>query len=193
MAKKEGVLAKLSEREKMQLGGLGLFLMCMAAIGAVIFFQRAMEKIEASTGAYQDALDYLAMAGPEYVEQVAALNAQSTHKNIDDETLNNNALKLTSFVAEQAQAAKIEVSSYDEDEMPFGGKKNAGPIVIEKQLRFEIRRAQMEQLMDLLDRIHQSPEPVFVKRLDIRAQRNVPGEVRAIVTVSTYVKREEQS
>lgn len=190
---KKGLLDRLSEREKTQLFGLGLFLLVMASLLGVGLFMRAMEDIEVSTNRYEAALDFLATAGPAYAERASAESKQGTHKNVDDEALRKNNIKLTSFVAAEAEKSSIEVSSYDEDELPFGNKKDGGPIVIEKQLRFEIRKAQMSQLMDLLDRIHKSPEPVFVKRLDIRAQPKKPGEVRAVVTVSTYVKKDAEA
>lgn len=190
---KKGFLAKLSEREKMQLGGLALFLTVMASLVGIGLFQRAMEDIELTTNKYKAALDYVATAGPAYAERAATASATGTHKRVDDESLRKNNIKLTSFVAEQAEKASIDVSSYDEDELPFGNKKDGGPIVVEKQLRVEIRIAQMSQLMDLLDRIHKSEEPVFVKRLDIRAQRKKPGEVRAVVTVSTFVKKDAEA
>lgn len=183
---------RLSERERYQLAGLGLFLIVLASILGIALFQRSMEEIEASTSRYEDALDLLATAGPAYAENAAQAGSEGTHKGISDEILRKNNIKLTSFVAEQAEKAEIEVSSYDEDELPFGNKKDGGPIVVEKQLRVEIRKANMSDLMDLLDRIHKSNEPVFVKRLDIRAQRQRKGEVRAVVTVSTYVKKEAE-
>ena len=186
---KSGVFQNLSEREKMQLAGLGLFLLVMASILGAGLFMTAMDDIEAATGRYESALDLLATAGPAYSERAALADEQGTHKKVDDEALEKNNIKLTSFVAEQAEKASIEVSSYDESELPFGNKKDGGPIIVEKQLRVEIRKAQMAELMDLLDRVHKSEEPVFVKRLDIRAQRRIPGEVRAIVTVSTYIKK----
>lgn len=188
----KGMLAKLSEKEKMQLAGLALFLTVMACILGVGLFMRAMEDIETATNKYESTLDFLATAGPAYAERTASEMKQGTHKNVDDEALRKNNIKLTSFVAEQAEKAKIDVSSYDESELPFGNKKDGGPIIVEKQLRVEIRKAEMSNLMLLLDRIHQSPEPVFVKRLDVRAQRKKPGEVRAVVTVSTYVKKEAE-
>ncbi len=190
---KRGFVDKLSEREKTQLIGLALFLTVMSSLLGIGLFMRAMEKIETSTNTYESALDFLATAGPAYAERTASKSQQGTHKHVDDEALRKNNIKLTSFVAEQAEKSSIEVSSYDESELPFGNKKDGGPIVIEKQLRVEIRKAQMSALMDLLDRLHKSEEPVFVKRLDIRAQRKSPGEVRAVVTVSTYVKKEPEA
>ncbi len=174
---------------------LWLMLATFAVLGlfvGVMAFRGSMEEIEKEADGYRSALDYLAVAGPEYVAQKANKKDKQSHKKVDDETLSSNAIKLTSFVAEHAAAAEITVTSYDEDSLPFGGsgKKDDGPIIIEKQLRVEIRDADMSKLLELLDRIEKSPEPVFVKRLDIRDQKK-PGEVRAVVTVSTFVKKEK--
>lgn len=191
-ADKKKFWERLSERERYQLIGLGIFLCVMATIVGVALFQRQMEEIEQATTRYETALDFLATAGPAYAERASAEAASATHKNIDDETLTNNDIKLTSFVAEHAEKTNITISSYDEDQLPFGNKNAGGPIVIEKQLRVEIRSAKMSELIELLDLIEKSEEPVFIKRLDIRAQRKKPGEVRAVVTVSTFVKKPPQ-
>ncbi len=172
-----------------------LMLITFASLGlfvGVMAFRGSMEEIQKEADDYRSALDYLALAGPDYVAQKASRSAKKSHKKVDDETLASNAIKLTSFVAEHAAAAQITVTSYDEDSLPFGGsgKKDDGPIIIEKQLRVEIRDAEMSKLLELLDRIEKSPEPVFVKRLDIRDQKK-PGEVRAVVTVSTFIKKEK--
>ena len=186
-----GMLSRLSEKEKIQLTVWAMFMCVMLSIAAVIFFNRQMEEIDQDTGRYEAALDYLATAAPAFAERNKATGAQGTHKNVDDEALRKNDIKLTSFVAQLAEKAKLEVSSYDESELPFGNTKDGGPIVVEKSLRVNIREAPMTALIDLLERVHKAPEPVFVKRLDIRGKRKKPGIVRATVTVSTYLKKEE--
>jgi len=183
---------KLSQRERYQLMGLAAFLCVMVTIVGVVVFQRQMEEIEQATTRYELALDFLATAGPAYAERASAQSASATHKRVDDETLTKNDIKLTSFVAEHAERSNITISSYDEDQLPFGNKSAGGPIIVEKQLRVEIRTAKMSELIQLLDRIEKAEEPVFVKRLDIRAWRKKPGEVRAVVTVSTFVKKPPQ-
>lgn len=184
---------KLSERERHALVGLGGFLCFLVIVVAVVLFQRHVAEIEDSTRRYADALDFLAAAGPAYAERLNAESAEGTHKKIDDETLTNNDIKLTSFVAEHAEKAEITVSSYDEDQIPYGNKNTDGPIVVERQLRVEIRNAEMNDLVQMLDLIERSPEPVFVKRLDIRGIRKNPGEVRAVLTISTFTKKQQES
>jgi hypothetical protein len=188
---KKGLLDRLSQKERYQLAGLGIFLMVMASIVAVGLFQRSVSEIEKTTDQYEAALDFLATAGPAYAER-ATEGGATTHKKVDDEVLRKNDIKLTSFVAEQAEKEGITVSSYDEDELPFGNKKDGGPIYVEKQLRVEIRKAKMSELIKLLDRIYRSTEPVFIKRVDIRKRRRDKGQVRSIVTVATYVKKDAE-
>ncbi len=183
----------LSDRERYGLVGLVAFLFVLLTIVGVAIFQQQMAEIEDKTRAYESALDLLATAGPAYAQRLSDESAQGTHKNIDSETLAKNDIKLTSFVADHAEKTNITVSSYDEDQLPFGNKKDGGPIIVEKQLRVEIRKAQMADMMQLLDRIERSPEPVFVKRLDIRDRGKVEGEVRAVLTISTFVRKDQES
>lgn len=191
-AKKSSFWAQRTPSERLYIAGLGVTFIVLGLFVLVMTFRGKMETIEQETSGYRAALDYLAIAGPEYQAKIASDNSKKSHKKTDDDTLQNNAVKLTSFVAEHAAAAQITVTSYDEDSLPFGGsgKNNDGPIILENQLRVEIREADMTKLLDLLDRIEKSPEPVFVKRLDVRDMKK-PGEVRAVITVSTFVKKEK--
>ncbi|MEZ4461874.1 MAG: hypothetical protein R3E66_19565 [bacterium] len=178
--------------ERRYIIALGVTFAVLAVAVSVLQFRASMDSIDEEANNYKSALDYLAVAGPEFVSRKASKTEKKSHKKIDEETLATNNLKLTSFVAEHAAAAQITVTSYDESSLPFGGsgKKDDGPIILEKQLRVEIRDAEMTKLLDLLDRIEKSPEPVFIKRLDVRDQKK-PGEIRAVVTVSTFVKKEK--
>jgi len=189
---KASLLASFSERDRKLLMLFPLiFVLVAIAIGA-IFYSRSIDRIEQQAASHRAALDYLAQSAPEFLEKQSRAQSAKSHKKMDDEVLKTNDIKLTSFVAEHAAAAQITITSYDEDEMPFGGtgKSSAGPIITERQLRIEIREAEMNKLLDLLDRIEKSTEPVFIKRLDIRDVRK-KGDVRAIVTVSTFIRKEK--
>lgn len=183
--------ANRTASERKYLMALGGTFVVLGVLIAVLQFRASMDDIESEANTYRSTLDYLAAAAPDYLASRASQEGKKGHKKVDDETLSSNNIKLTSFVAEHAAAAQITVTSYDESSMPFGNaKKDDGPIILEKQLRVEIRDAQMAALLDLLDRIEKSPQPVFIKRLDIREQKK-PGEIRAVVTVSTFVKKEK--
>lgn len=191
---KQSFWEKRTPSERVYISALGATMFVLAIFVFLMSFWGSMEAIDEEADGYKSALDYLAVAGPEFQAKRERDDSQKSHKKIDDETLATNNVKLTSFVAEHAAASQITITSYDEDSLPFGGsgKKDDGPIILEKQLRVEIREAEMSKLLDLLDRIEKSPEPVFVKRLDVRDQKK-PGEVRAVVTVSTFVKKEKAS
>ena len=189
-----GGLKNLSDREKrLMMGMFGVFA-CLIVFAIVMTFQSSMEEISKDTENYKQALDLLAVAGPEFIESKSGSTSTQSHKKLDEELLAKNTIKLTSFVAEHAAATDITISSYDEDELPFGGSgKDDGPIIVERQLRIEIRDADFDKLVTLLDRIEKSTDPVFIKRLDIRKQRKKLGRVRAVVTVSTFEKKEKES
>lgn len=194
--KKGGVLANLSDREKRLMMAMFAVFAVILIIIPVTLVQNAMDEVETETESYRQALDLLAAGAPEYLEQKKSQKQNQSHKDISDEVLDNNDLKLTSFVAEQAGAVDITVTSYDEDQLPFGDTKSGeGPIIIENQLRVEIREAEMAKLISLMDRIEKSSEPVFIKRLDVREHRsrNSVGKVRAVLTVSTFVRKQKES
>ncbi len=192
VAPKASFLDSLSPRDRKLLKLLPVIpTLALVVIGGV-FFARSIDSVEQEVAAHRSTLEYLAKAAPEFVEKQARAQGAKSHKTMDEEKLKSNNIKLTSFVAEHAAAAEITIASYDEDEMPFGGsgKSNTGPIITERQLRIEVREAQMSKLLDLLDRIEKSSEPVYIKRLDIRDIKKA-GDVRAVVTVSTFIKKEK--
>ena len=186
--------ATRNPREQKMLLGLAVFFPLLALVVAVGLIQRSMSEIELETAEYKQSLDLVAAAAPSYLEAQQKGDDTGTHKQVTEETLTKNDIKLTSFVAEHAGAAKIDVTSYDEDQIPFGtqGKGDGGPIIVEKQLRVEIRSASMASLVDLLDRIEKSEKPVFIKRVDVRKHGKDPGQVRSVLTVSTFVRKAKE-
>jgi hypothetical protein len=191
-------LSKLSDREKKLLLAMAGVFVTLALLVTISLFQRSLQELEKDTNNLQQALNTLALAGPAYVQRTAgAGDADPRAARFSDEVLKNNELRLTSFVATHAAATNITVNSYDEDQLPLGSRSktgpDAGPVVIERTLRADIREAQMDNLLQLLDRIENSGEPVVIKRLDVRAQRGREGQVRAMLIVSTYERRDKES
>ncbi|MFU8805579.1 MAG: hypothetical protein ACNA8W_17330 [Bradymonadaceae bacterium] len=192
-------LGKLSAREqKLVMAMLGVFVILSLAV-VIGLFQRSLHELEEDTQNLQLALSTLSLAGPAYVARTTDSGEVDPRvARFSDEILSNNDLKLTSFVATHAAATNINVNSYDEDQIPLGsktkgGKADDGPVIVERQVRVDIREAQMDNLLKLLERIENSPEPVIVKRLDVRAQRGREGQVRAMFIVSTYIRRDKES
>lgn len=193
-SKISGFYANRTDSEKRYIQVAAVFFPLFAFVIGIIIFSQSIDEIEAETAGYKASLDLLATAAPVYLENQKSAAQATSHKKLDDEIMLKNDIKLTSFVDAHADKAGIDVSSYDEDELPFGSKsEGSGPIVIEQQLRVEIREAKMADLVQLMDRIEKDTKPVFIKRLDIRKRGREPGDVRAVLTVSTFVKREKSS
>ncbi len=189
-------LENRTDSEKRLLAVAAIILPTLFLGAGVYMYSQSIGEIEEETQRYKGSLDLLATAAPVYLEQQKNAQQATSHKKLDDETLAKNDIKLTSFVAAHASKAEITVSSYDEDELPFGSSNDAeagDPIIIEQQLRVEIREASMANLVKLMDFIEKDTKPVFIKRLDIRKRGREPGDVRAILTVSTFVQREKSS
>jgi hypothetical protein len=186
----KAALDNLSQRERMLLKvmvGVFAFLALAVVIG---LSQRSIGELRAETATYESALQLLATAGPNYIEAQGGQAEDPRLVKFTDEVLDEARVQLTSFVATQASAAGISVSSYDEDQHTLGSARpeEGMPIIIERQLRIDIREAQMDRLIDMLHRIEESGEPVVIKRIDIRALRD-EGSVRVRLFVSTFQRR----
>ncbi len=185
-----GALNNLSERERTLLKAMGGVFAVLAIFLVIGLTQRSVNEIKAETATYETALNLLATAGPAYLESQGGHDEDPRVAMFTDEVLDETRVQLTSFVATQASAAGINVSSYDEDQHPLGSTRpeEGEPIIIERQLRVDIREADMDRLIDMLHRIEESDEPVVIKRVDIRALRD-EGKVRVRLFVSTFQRR----
>lgn len=188
-------LTDLNEREKKLLIALAIILPTLLGVLVVGVFTRSLNEIEESTQQYKQALDLVSTVGPSYLEkQGKGSNESGMRAKFTDEVMTGNDIKLTSFIATQAAAVNISVSSYDETEIPIGSKSgDSGSLITERKLTIEIRDASFDTLLKLLERIEASDRPVVIKRIRLQAKPRRPGEVSARVEISTYIKKEEQS
>ncbi|RAL22821.1 hypothetical protein DL240_07975 [Lujinxingia litoralis] len=186
-------IANLSDRERKLLGLMFATFAVLGIFVTVMLVQRSLADIESETQTYEDVLNLLATAAPDYLAQEAGGAVDPRVERFSDEVLDNNTVQLTSLVATHATAANISVSSYDEDQSPLGSTRGSkdGPIIVERTLRVDIRRAEMNALIDLLDRIETSGDPVIIKRVDVRSVGG-EGMVRAQVVVSTFQRRAQE-
>ncbi|RDV38561.1 hypothetical protein DV096_07040 [Bradymonadaceae bacterium TMQ3] len=186
-------IAGLSDRERKLLAAMFATFAVLGIFVTVMLVQRSLDTIEAETTTYEDVLNLLATAGPDYLAQEAGGAVDPRVERFSEEVLDNNTVQLTSLVATHATAANISVSSYDEDQSPIGSARgnDGGPIIVERLLRVDIRRAEMNALVDLLDRIEKSDDPVIIKRVDVRSVGG-EGQVRAQLVVSTYQRRAQE-
>ena len=195
MGKLKEQLQDLSDREKKLLVAMAIILPTLIGILVIGVFYRSLNEIEESTQQYKQALTLVSTVGPSYMEKKkSGSKDQGVRSKFTDEVMENNDIKMTSFIATQAAAVNINVSSYDEAEIPIGSKSgDEGPLITERKLTVEIRDARFETLLKLLERIETSDRPVVIKRIRVQGKPRRPGEVSARIEVSTYVKKAEQS
>src|SRR5690554_7565836 len=98
-------------------------------------------------------------------------------------------------MAARATEAGVSPNSYDTEEIPLGSASadKSQPMLFENKVRVDIRATQIDDLLKFLEVIETSGEPVVIKRIDLRGNARVPGEVRARVEVSTFVKKKKRS
>src|SRR5690554_4007911 len=184
----------LSAREKKMLAAMAIIMpiLVMAVISGL--FSRSLGSIEDQTREYQKSLDLLAVAGPVYLKKQAPTDQNTLASLFTEEVLTDNPVKLTGFMAARATEAGVSPNSYDTEEIPLGGSSSdkSQPMLFENKVRDDIRATQINDLMKFLEVIETSGEPVVIKRIDLRGNARVPGEVRARVEVSTFVKKKKE-
>ena len=190
-----GALAKLTERERSLLGLMAICLTGLALAIGVYLFSSSQKQKQVEIDQYQETLDALQEYGPTYIaQQNAESEGGSDRGRFNSETLKNNRVKLTSFVATHASAVDLKVDNYDEDELPLStGNKDDGPILTEHSVKVDIKSAEMDKVILLLDRIEKSKEPVIIKRVNLRNLTREKGKVRANVVLSTYSQKDQES
>ena len=163
-----------------------------SAFGAVFYmYFSAISDIELETRKYEDNLELVRIQGADFFARQSKSQQSDSHKDVSPETLAGNELQMTSFVAKHAEAVGISVSSYKEDQLPFN-PKGEGPLVMENRLKVEIRDAQMDAFVQLMDKIEKAREPVFIKQFQVRKHRKKPGQIRAVMTVSTFATKDRE-
>lgn len=189
------MLDNLTERERLLLKAMFGVFAVLAVFVIIGLAQRSVAELEEETVRYETALDLLARAGPDFAAAQHGGGDDDEFTRADlftEEVLEDNEVQLTSYVASHASAVDVSVSSYDVDEHPLGSRgEDEGPLIEERQLRVDIRNAEMDRFIELLHRIEESREPVVIKRIDVRSVRD-EGKVRALLVVSTFQYGDEE-
>jgi hypothetical protein len=181
----------LFEENKIAFLGLSAWFGVIALAGVFYWFSTAITDIEMETKKYEDNLEFVRIQGGDFFAKQSKAEKGDSHKDVSPETLAGNDLQMTSFVAKHADAVGISVSSYKEDQLPFN-PKGEGPVVMENRLKVEIRDAEMDAFVQLMDKIEKAREPVFIKQFQVRKHRKKPGQIRAVMTVSTFATKDRE-
>lgn len=187
--------SELSDREKKMVIAMAVILPLLAMVLVIGVFSRSLTDIEDQTRSYQQSLDLVAAAGPTYLKSQQSADKDGMADIFTEEVLEDNPVKLTGFIAARANEAGVNPSSYDTEDIPIGSKSGdkSGPIIVEKKVKVDIRQVQIDNFLKFLEAIETSGEPVVIKRIDLRGRARTPGDVRARVEVSTFVKRKQKS
>jgi hypothetical protein len=107
------------------------------------------------------------------------------------EAIENNDIKLTSFVATNASRVGVSVDSYDENDRPIGSgsEDDSGSTLSKVQLNVDINSVPFPKLMRLLERIEVANEPVVIERVRMTRRSRTQGTVRATIVVTTFKKK----
>lgn len=195
-AEKSNPFSNLSERERKLVTLMLINFIILAVAAGIYFFKTSQDETRAQIEQYEKTLDTLQEYGPIYIAQQKAQDStgDDNAQRFSAETLKNNRLKLTSFVATHASAVDLKIDNYDEDQLPLSaGNKDGGPIITENQIKIDIKEGEMDKVILLLDRIEKSKEPVIIKRINLRELRNKPGQVRANLVISTFLQKDQAS
>lgn len=191
MEEKSGFLQNLSAKEKNQLSYLAMFVFCMVTIGIGVLLLQSLDSIDEETDRYKSALELISTEGPKWLEEKSSTKRTDSHKKFSEDMLTEDRIKLTSFVAKFAEKEDVKIGSYDEKEIPFSNDE--GPIVTEHRLTAKISKTNMDSLVNFMDAIEKSREPVFIQRIDIRKRGKTDNQVKATIIVSTFSKAKEES
>jgi len=157
-----------------------------------VLHSQSLQTIRNDIETYEETLDLLGDVAPKYRGKNAASNEEKQTEKFSREALENNDLKLTSFVATHATAVGIQVDSYDEGERRLGsGEDGEGPAVNKLQVDVEIRSAPVDKVMQLLERIEKADEPVVIERMTLSKQNSDKGTVGATIVVTTFERTAE--
>lgn len=179
----------MTEREQMLVKVAGIVLPVIALTFVGLFFNNSLSSVHQEIDEHEQMLKLLGDVAPEYRKTQKKSGNKTTGK-FSNEALEQNDVKLTSFVATHATAVGVQVDSYDENERPLGSESDEESSSLTKlRVTVKIREADHEKLMKLLERIETAGEPVVIERITMTQKRRDPGKVRATLIVTTYKRK----
>jgi hypothetical protein len=183
----------LTDREQKLVVAAGVVLPLVVLIFIGLVFNNSLNATRTEIDEKKELLNKLAEIAPDYNQNKKEGGDQQQAK-FSPEAIENNNVKLTSFVATHATAVGVQVDSYDESERPIsssGGEAEgeAESSLYRADVTVEIRGATTDKLLKLLERIETADKPVVLERVTLTNQRRNAGEVRATIIVATFKRK----
>jgi type II secretory pathway component PulM len=185
-----GLYTGLNDREQMLLKIAAVVILVMALILITLLFNRSLNSVEQEIAEYEEALDAISEVAPK-VRGQSNQGANPRASQFTPEAIENNDIKLTSFVATNASRVGVSVDSYDENDRPIGSgsEDDSGSTLSKVQLNVDINSVAFPKLMQLLERIEVANEPVVIERVRMTRRSRTQGTVRATIVVTTFKKK----
>jgi len=171
---------RLSSRERMMVGGLGLvgLLLVVGVVGYVVI--SSLNDIEAHNARMRQAIKDLKQFGQAYMKQrqrVAALKVRMP---------SDRSIELNSFVEKAAK--KVEVNIAESDEItPVEGEE-----YVQRGLEIKLRKVTVKQVAELIKQLESSPQLVQITRLSVQSSWNQHEQLNVEMLVSTFEYRERK-
>ena len=171
---------RLSNRERMMVGGLGLvaLLLVVGVVGYVVV--SSLNEIEDHNQRMRQAIKDLKQYGQAYMKQrqrVAALKVRMP---------SDRTIELNSFVEKAAK--KVEVNIAESDEMtPVEGDE-----YVQRGLEIKLRKVTVKQVAELIKQLESSPQLVQITRLSVQSSWNQHEQLNVEMVVSTFEYRERK-
>ena len=185
---------QLNDREQMLVKVAGAVLPLVALTFIGLIFNNSLASVRKDIDKKERLLTMVSDVAPKYQKSQDDKEGGKKQKaaRFSREAIDNNSVKLTSFVATHATAVGVQVDSYDESERPIGsdgGDGDDGASLYKADVTAKIRDVSMDKLLKLLERIETADKPVILERITLTNKRREKGKVRATVIVSTFKRK----
>jgi type II secretory pathway component PulM len=173
-------LGRLSPRERLMIGGLGVALLLGVVVAVGYTIQSGLEEIEEHNGEMRRALKDLDQHKDGFLVQkqrIAALEVR----------MSRTPLELNRFV--ETAASAVGVSIAESGEMaPVTGER-----YVQRGVEIKLRKVSIEQLAKLMKELENSPHIVQVTRLSVNTRWNQHQDLDVELTVSTFERKERRA
>ena len=172
-------LSRLSPREWLALGALGLVLVLGSATVVGYMIVSGLEELAERNDAMRKAIKDLQLNGSKYMSQRQRLAALEVR-------MSRAPLKLNSFVEKVAKDVGLEIAET--------GQINPveGDLFVQRGLEVKLRKVGLKQLAQLIKELENSPHIVQITRLSVSARWGEHKDLDVEMVVSTYEKRAKE-
>jgi len=176
-------LARLSPRERVLLGVMGIVALTMICLIAVLMTNRSLNRLERSVEERQEALRDLRERAPELAERLADRNASKNQPTAEPPPIGGRLEKH----ATEAEIDRTALEMVDQPAEEQGGW-------LRKSVQLRVRRQPLGKLADFWARIvsDRADYPVAITKLNVRRRRHEEDSYDVEMIVATYTPSEEE-